>query len=228
MTDMRCPKCLLEKAEACFALRGTVRRKVCKECSNAVARGKYLEDSAKAKASSLAYRRANRDLVNEKARKLKQENRLQRAQQRTSLVIKPSWKGPRALHDWHVRTWFALPKDERLKRRPARKQAHSAGAQCDAHVTRYRQVMRSREAYAVRYQAKPDAERARVRAYKEKLPDALVIEKLRLPTDWKHEVPKSLIDLKREQLLMRRLSRQLKEAAHHANQEQHESINQHS
>lgn len=98
----------------------------------------------------------------------------------------------------------------------------------DAHVRRYLAVIKSRQKYALKYSASPEKERERVRNYKSKLPDAFVIEKLGLPKGVCKEILATLIELKREQLMVRRLSRQLKDAARIVNKEHYESLQRHT
>ena len=99
--------------------------------------------------------------------------------------------------------------------------------QHDAHVKRYAAVLRAREKYARRYVSKTQLERSRVQNYKERLPDAYVLQLLNMDSACKRDIPRDLIEMKREQLKLRRLSLQLKKAAQNTYGEKHESITQH-
>jgi hypothetical protein len=116
-------------------------------------------------------------------------------------------------HDAHVKTWQAW-KRKRME-------------QHDAHVKRYAAVLRAREKYARRYVSKTQLERSRVQNYKERLPDAYVLQLLNMDSACKRDIPRDLIEMKREQLKLRRLSLQLKKAAQNTYGEKHESITQH-
>lgn len=113
-------------------------------------------------------------------------------------------------HDAHVKEW-----------RQKRKAKH------DAHVKRYQAVLRDRKKYAHRYATKAQMERSRVQNYRQRLPDPYVVQLLNMGPECQRDIPRDLIEMKREQLTLRRLSLQLKKAAQNTYGEKHESITQH-
>ena len=208
---MKCINCGKEKEGADFSYG----RSVCRDCRRQKARESYQRNRAAVLEATAAYRVANRALVNERSRNKKHEKRVQRAMAGVGHVTKPRANGPRALHDAHVRLWATIPEPVEAFR-------------FDAHVRRYRSVLKSREKYAARWVSAHDQELARVRAYKARLPDAYVLQRLALPSSLRTDVPKELLELKRDQLSMRRLARQLKDAAQNSQKENHEAIEQHT
>lgn len=99
----------------------------------------------------------------------------------------------------------------------------------DAHVKRYACVMRNREKYAKRWLADPVSERARSARRKQALPDSYVAEQLLaggFPAD---AIDAHVLELKREVIQFRRLSRAVRKAISQQTKEQeHEAIAQHA
>ena len=99
----------------------------------------------------------------------------------------------------------------------------------DAHVMRYAAVMRARAYYAKRWLADPAAERARSARRKQALPDSYVAEQLRaggFPAD---AIDAYVLELKREAIQFRRLSRAVRKAISQQTKERdHEAITQHA
>lgn len=99
----------------------------------------------------------------------------------------------------------------------------------DAHVRRFRAVMKERAnkrvTSAAKYQANPEKERARSAQRKKALPDSYVALQLRVAGMPKSVISPAIIQLKREQMSLRRLSLELKQAAaNHAKEARNETI----
>lgn len=128
--------------------------------------------------------------------------------QRDGRNINP--RGTKSKYDAHVALWELLHRNEgRIGRRRAR--LH------DAHVVRYRAVMRDRsrgvEYSRKLYQQNPDRERARQSEMKARLCDHYVKQQLRSMGIESQYITEAMVSIKREQILLRRCSRQLKRAA---------------
>lgn len=83
----------------------------------------------------------------------------------------------------------------------------------DAHVKRYRLVLKDRARALAKYKKSPGAERARQSARKAALADSYVVQCLASMGLPRAAIEPGLVDLKREQMLLRRLSIDLKKAA---------------
>lgn len=98
----------------------------------------------------------------------------------------------------------------------------------DAHVKRFRCVMASRRKAASRYVSDPDGERARSAARKRALPDSYVVEQLACGGFPRDAVTPWVIELKREAIQFRRLSRQARaQISNQAKESTHEGIAEH-
>lgn len=129
----------------------------------------------------------------------------------------------------------AMPRDpeataaKRARRDAARERRAVVAALHDAHVKRFRHVMRYRAQSARRYESNPEWHRARSAARKAALPDAYVLEQLRYSGFPAEAASAGVIELKREAIQFRRLSRQIrKEISNQPKEVSHESITQHS
>lgn len=98
----------------------------------------------------------------------------------------------------------------------------------DAHVKRFVGMRRAREAYVRRYVAFPERERARVSKYKEALADFYVAQQLRSMGVPQEAVTAELIEIKREALRFRRLSRQARSLIENQRKEEHETVAEHA
>lgn len=95
----------------------------------------------------------------------------------------------------------------------------------DAHVRKHQYVMK----YRRQYESNPEWHRARSAARKAALPDSYVLELLRYTGFPAEAASPEVIELKREALQFRRLSRQIrKEIFNHAKESTHEGITQHT
>ena len=83
----------------------------------------------------------------------------------------------------------------------------------DAHVKRYEQLALSRLKSKARYHANPEAKRARGRANKQALVRSYVVYNLTVMGIPKAFITEEIIEIKREQITLRRFSRELKRAA---------------
>ena len=90
----------------------------------------------------------------------------------------------------------------------------------DAHVARYRRVMREREKSARQYAKDPGKQRSRSAARKLALPDSYVVEQLGYGGFPREAITEKVIELKREALQFRRLSRQVRAAISDQQEEQ--------
>ncbi len=113
--------------------------------------------------------------------------------------------GTKVKFDAHVKQWR---KSTNRKRAMERDEHH------DQHVRRYLKALSDREKYRLRYQRDPAAERIRSANAKRALPDRYVLRSL----PWVHDIADDRLktevtQLKREQMMLRRLSRELKHAA---------------
>lgn len=97
----------------------------------------------------------------------------------------------------------------------------------DAHVKRYAKAISDRAKYAKRYKANPQAERQRTAQRKQLLPDAYVIQQLKSCGIPREIVTPELIDLKRDCIQYRRLSRNIKSTVKNHLKEQNETITKH-
>lgn len=132
----------------------------------------------------------------------------------------------------------ATPRPDGYREQAAAKRAKAADQRAvrealallhDAHVKRYAAVMRARRCYAKRWSADPAAERARSAKRKQALPDSYVAEQLRaggFPAD---AIDAHVLELKREVIQFRRLSRAVRKAISQQTKERdHEAITQHA
>lgn len=116
----------------------------------------------------------------------------------------------------------------RARRAAARERRAVVAALHDAHVKRFRYVMRYRAQSASRYESNPEWHRARSAARKAALPDAYVLEQLRYGGFPAEAASAEVIELKREAIQFRRLSRQIRrEISNQAKESSHEGIKQH-
>lgn len=97
----------------------------------------------------------------------------------------------------------------------------------DAHCRRYANVLLDRAKYAKRYEANPQAERRRASQRKQLLPDAYVLQQLKSFGIPREIVTPELIELKRESMQYRRLSRNMKSTLKNHLKEQNETITKH-
>jgi len=98
----------------------------------------------------------------------------------------------------------------------------------DAHVDRYQKVMYSRRKAASRYALDPQAQRDRQAARKRAAPDSYVRQMLRSMGIANDEITPEMIEMKREAMLFRRLSRQIRKAIANHKEENHEAITEHA
>lgn len=94
----------------------------------------------------------------------------------------------------------------------------------DAHVRRYLRLRNEREKYAKRYKAQRQKEIDRQSKYKQRLPDAYVVTRLKEMGLGADGVCPALIAVKREAILFRRLSLQAKTILKDLWKENHEAI----
>jgi len=97
----------------------------------------------------------------------------------------------------------------------------------DAHVKRYAGVLKSRAKAAEKYRTNPQSERDRVSRYKQRLPDAYVIQNLKAAGILLGVITPSLIELKREAMDYARLARHIKSTVKNHLKEQNETITKH-
>jgi len=162
-------------------------------------------------------RRGERSQAEIRENKL-ERSRLERAMKASASGRPFKGRGTKVKFDAHVKKWI------KWMARQLRKYQHDH----DEHVRRYQRRIKNRAKFAERYKARGDVERERVKRYKAQLPDAYILEKLALHGFARSDVSPQLIELKRDQLHMRRLARQLKEAAHQVHKEEYESITKHT
>lgn len=111
------------------------------------------------------------------------------------------------LHDSHVKEYQAYRKAIKAAIYRARLALH------DAHVKRFKTIARDRARYLVRYKRDPEFEIARQSTRKAALPDSYVAQNLVAMGVNRSAIDEHLINLKREQMTLRRLSGELKKAA---------------
>jgi hypothetical protein len=97
----------------------------------------------------------------------------------------------------------------------------------DAHVRRYVSVISSRKSSAKRYAANPQEQSARASRYKQALPDAYVIQNLKIMGIMPETVTPELIELKRESMQYRRLAKEIKTTLKTNWKAEHETITKH-
>jgi hypothetical protein len=149
--------------------------------------------------------------------------------------------------------WYVANRESRLKRRE--KYRRAAGIQpkgdkrkreqreaekrralkkamedywCEAHVIRYLSVLKARAKSAKRYISNPEKERARSRRAKAELRPAYIRQQLFSMGFEAHQITPEIIELKREQLSLRRLSRETEKAASEQMKEANETIAKHT
>lgn len=98
----------------------------------------------------------------------------------------------------------------------------------DAHVKRFDFLRRARESYAKRYARSPELERARATAKKRALVDHYVAYQLRQMGISSDAINAELIELKREVIRFRRLSREAWTQICNQRKEDHEAITEHA
>lgn len=98
----------------------------------------------------------------------------------------------------------------------------------DAHVKRWERLKKAREMFAARYTAAPGRERERVSARKWALVDSYVAQQLRAMGVPQESITAELIELKREAIQFRRLSRQAKKLIANQRKEAHETVTKHA
>lgn len=121
-------------------------------------------------------------------------------------------------HDAHVKAFAEFKKAQTKERR----------ALHDAHVKRYVNVLKEREKFRKRYLCFPDIERGRSRNKRNSLCKSYVVQRLVSQGFKRPEIDIELENLKREQLAMRRLSRELKNAANESMEKENESFTKHA
>lgn len=97
----------------------------------------------------------------------------------------------------------------------------------DAHVRRYVYVIAARASFAKRYATNPQTERDRISRYKQAMPDAYVIQNLKVMGIMPETVTPELIELKRESMQYRRLAKEIKTTLKTNWKEEHETITKH-
>lgn len=171
--------------------------------------------------SSLARKREKRRI------KAEQEGRAVRAYMPTGIPTadKAQWK-----RDYKHRQRVALAKDEgRVFRSTKRHVLHDAhvvdflgkmkAPKHDAHVKRYAGCLLARQKSKARYDANPQLQRERRRAAQQALVRSYVVYHLTemgIPRDC---ITEKIVELKREQITLRRFSRELKRAATNSKKE---------
>lgn len=109
-----------------------------------------------------------------------------------------------------------------------RKSQRESMALHDAHVKRYVRVLTDRAKYSKRYETNPQAERERTSRRKQALPDSYVIQQLKSMGIDREVVTSALIELKREAMQYRRMSRSIKTTVKNHLKEDHETISKHA
>lgn len=165
----------------------------------------------------------SKEELNRKARE-RQAARRQTPEYREWLVR--SRERRRALKAKYRRQAGAKPRDpqaaaakraQALERRAVREARQALN---DAHVARYRCVIKAREKSAKQYAKDPSKQRARSAARKLALPDSYVVEQLGYGGFPREAITEKVIELKREALQFRRLSRQVRAAISEKQEEQ--------
>ena len=95
---------------------------------------------------------------------------------------------------------------------------------CDAHIKRFYRLKKLKEDYAKRYNEDPEKERARSRHAKADLKDAYIRQLLFSMGFAREQITPQVIELKREQLALRRLSREAEKAAVKQMENEYEAI----
>lgn len=98
----------------------------------------------------------------------------------------------------------------------------------DAHVRRYAGVMSSRRKSKQRYDRSPEAEGARVSLYKQRLPDAYIIQNLKVMGVPTAVITPEVIGIKRESMQYRRLAKEIKSTLKNLWKAEHEAITKHT
>ena len=99
-----------------------------------------------------------------------------------------------------------------------------ANAWCESHVKRFYYLKNAREKYAKRYIESHEEEKQRSRKSKADLKNAYIRQQLRGMGISNEAMTPELIELKREQLILRRLSREAEQAAVKQMENEHETI----
>lgn len=100
--------------------------------------------------------------------------------------------------------------------------------QCDSHVKKYFQAIRNRAKSLKQYSKHREKILARHHAYKHNLVDGYVVSNLVALGVPIHEISSEVVEIKREQMLLRRLSLELKQSAKKLTKEAYESITNNS
>lgn len=98
----------------------------------------------------------------------------------------------------------------------------------DAHVRRYQRLNKDRDRAADRYRSNPQKDLSRKKAKRVAIHDSYVLIKLQQMGVPCAEATPEIINLKREQIALRRLARELKTSAKKQLKEHHEGITKHS
>lgn len=99
---------------------------------------------------------------------------------------------------------------------------------CDAHVRRFRQVVRDRERFLEKYKSNRKAECDRSSKRKLALVDCYVRQQLQAMGIPKAAITSDLIELKRELISFRRLSRTIKSTVKNQRKDQNETLSKHT
>ena len=171
--------------------------------------------------SSLARKREKRRI------KAEQEGRAVRAYMPTGIPTadKAQWK-----RDYKHRQRVALAKDEgRVFRSTKRHVLHDAhvvdflgkmkAPKHDAHVKRYAGCLLARQKSKARYDANPQSQRERRRKAQQALVRSYVVYNLTVMGIPRDCITEEIVELKREQITLRRFSRELKRAATNSKKE---------
>lgn len=140
----------------------------------------------------------------------------------------------KGLKDKYRRQAGAKPRDlqaaakKREQRSLARIQLEQVRRLHDAHVKRFKSVRKARMAYARRYARFADSERSRSSAAKHALVDSYVSYQLRQMGISADAINAELIELKREVIRFRRISREVKNLVCNYRKENHETVEEHA
>ena len=121
-------------------------------------------------------------------------------------------------HDAHVTDWrLHLAEARAIQRRL-----------CDAHVKRYRQMNKDRAKSMSIYWRNPDHKRNYQRERKKAMTDSYVCQQLMAQGFSREAIDAHILNLKREFMGLRRLSREIKQAVASLPKDEHEAISQHT
>lgn len=98
----------------------------------------------------------------------------------------------------------------------------------DAHVKQFKERERNRARMASLYQLNPGKQRARQRERKQALVDSYVVQNLVASGIPRVEISPYMIELKREQMQLRRLALELKQSAAKTRKEHYETVAKHT